>query len=84
MLNAARHTLHGLFVALVVVVFTMGIAEARNTASASTCGDDLGEIGTCPPYDNNSCQDDCFQQFGTPNGQCGPTEDGTRCCICMV
>jgi hypothetical protein len=69
-------------------VVAVGLAFGASTAFASslteTCGDDLGELGTCPPYDGANCNYDCFQMYGT-GGSCILTEtQGEMCCACII
>ncbi|MGH7500605.1 MAG: hypothetical protein ACREL7_02495 [Longimicrobiales bacterium] len=37
-----------------------------------------GQIGTCPPYTEQSCNEDCFDLFMTPGGCIN------GCCTCAV
>jgi len=71
----------GWFGALVVIA---ALAFGASTAFASmpVCGDDIDEIGTCPPFDNTSCNIECLVQF--PLGGGGACYQGATCCVCMI
>ena len=60
---------------------SFGAAEALRFAG-DECGDEPGELGTCPPYNPVSCTQDCWELYGT-EGECGPSGDGP-CCRCQV
>lgn len=68
----------------VIVSIGLGVGEASASISNGYCGDDPGELGTCPPYDDDTCGDDCHQLLGSPWGQCGPTSYDGQCCICVL
>lgn len=67
-----------LITAFVVGGLTFGASEVIGSDAFDVCGDDPGEIGTCPPFDQESCQDECEEQFMTTGG-CFQ-----GCCICQV
>lgn len=71
----------GLFVA---GGLTFGATQAFGSSEMMVCGDDVGEIGTCPPFSNESCEVECLERefFG---GACIATEtQGVICCACIV
>ena len=67
------------FALLIAVGLAFGASEAFASARP-VCGDDLGEIGTCPPFTNESCDQTCQQPphnfFG---GECI-----FDCCVCLT
>lgn len=83
-LKAGVAVLFSLFV-LAALVFGATTVYASSMAM-SECGNDPGEIGTCPPYDDPSCHFDCQVIYQTPGGECHRVDDkpGLLCCICAV
>jgi len=39
------------------------------------------QIGTCPPYTDTWCEQDCRDYTGNPGGWCDPI---TGCCTCVM
>lgn len=70
----------GLFLA---AGLAFGASEALGSAAATSCGDDLGELGLCPPYDNGSCFEECMEEFEN-GGLCSPYGGAGLCCICLI
>ena len=68
----------GWFSALVVIA---ALAFGASTAFASMppCGEEFWEIGTCPPFDSESCDAECGVRF---NGAPSVCEFG--CCYCLL
>ena len=62
--------------------FSFGAAQALPLMHGS-CGDEPGELGTCPPYSESSCQTTCWLLYQSPESECGPSEDGP-CCRCQI
>ena len=60
-----------------------GATQAFASSSSSTCGDDLGEIGLCPPFIQASCNAECALRFGI-GGACLTTETNLICCTCII
>lgn len=60
------------------VVAALAFGASAAMASVGECGDDPGEIGTCPPFTQSSCGDECFKRFMS-GGQCIQ-----GCCLCAV
>lgn len=60
-----------------------GATQAFGSGLASSCGDDLGELGLCPPFNNASCDAECVEEnfFG---GMCSPYGGPGLCCICLT
>lgn len=73
--------LFGLFV---VGGLVFGIQELSADRLNDFCGDDLGELGTCPPFTEESCEDECFEQFGSPDAGCLRTNVDGDCCTCLL
>lgn len=70
-----------LFALFVASALAFGGSTLLASSGGEFCGDDPGEIGTCPPYDDSSCFDDCLLIYGNPGGKCHLPTD---CCICPV
>ena len=71
-----KRLLRGVGVALVVAALGFGTTQAfASTVTACTMP---GQIGTCPPFDDDSCRDACFLEFGHP----GACRQG--CCSCVI
>lgn len=62
----------------VAVVAALSFGVSQTLRAADVCGDDPGEIGTCPPFTNQSCGDECVDRFMS-GGQCLQ-----GCCVCAV
>ena len=66
----------GLFVA---AGLAFGATQAFGSGMAMTCGDDPGEIGTCPPFTQSTCNEACEDMFDGNPGACL-----AGCCVCTV
>ena len=70
----------GLAVAALFVLggLSFGASQAFGNGMVTSCGDDFGEIGTCPPLTMTTCPQACLnlQFFG------GACLQG--CCVCLV
>lgn len=64
----------GLFV---VGGLAFGVTTLAGDAAVEECGDDLGEIGTCPPLNPTSCNEACMEEFF--GGDCVQ-----GCCTCLT
>ena len=62
---------------IVIAVLTFGTAQALER---DVCGDEPGEIGLCPPYDDESCDNACGKLYQS-NGRC---IGNPSCCTCQV
>lgn len=73
----------GLFVASGLI---FGAVASTATDPMDYCGDDFNEIGFCPPYNDDTCIDDCIWNF--PEGWGGHCEMRTLeiddCCVCIT
>ncbi|WP_405283324.1 hypothetical protein V3331_15730 [Gaopeijia maritima] len=73
--------LRAAYMLVVAGVLTFGFAQMSSAAvdwpECDTPGS--GEIGSCPPYTQGSCDDRCVELYGTL-GYCGAAPEG--CCIC--
>ena len=59
------------------------LAFGASTAFATmACFGDPGEIGTCPPFTNATCDAECRIQY--PLGGGGACYHGGTCCVCMI
>lgn len=74
-----RRILASVFAAAVAAALSFGAVEAVSSPSPASACDDFGQLGSCPPFDNTSCDQACFEEFGT-GGACAPDD----CCTCMV
>lgn len=74
--------LRAAYMLVVAGVLTFGFAQVSSAAvdwpECDTPGS--GEIGSCPPYDDQMCNVDCANIYGT-FGDCAPTE-AQGCCLC--
>lgn len=77
-----RHLAILLFGLFVIGGLGFGASTVAGVSTLEECGDDPGELGTCPPFTNQSCNEECFEQdfFG---GQC-VNQGGQQCCICLT
>jgi hypothetical protein len=68
---------------LVLGGLTFGATQAFGSARQGFCGDDLGELGLCPPYTSGSCDEACIEAefFG---GDCIPYGGPGQCCACLT
>lgn len=62
---------------------TFGATQAFGSAMRMECGDDLGELGLCPPFDQESCDDECVKQ-NFNGGACIPYGGPGLCCACLT
>jgi hypothetical protein len=79
MAKALASALRALFLIAVAVAFSVGAAQLSASARSSCDNPGSGEIGTCPPFDNESCDEKCDELFGT-FGSCNPA----GCCVCAI
>lgn len=77
MMRVIRKVLVGVYAALALAVLGFGTAEAL-TRLPTAC-DEFGQIGTCPPFTNQSCDEECKELFDS-GGTCTPE----GCCQCAV
>lgn len=77
-MGAFRRRLAGVATTVLTLsVLGFGAETAYATAGALTCSpQDPGYLGECPPYNDISCDADCYLIFGT-FGDCSP-----GCCLC--
>jgi len=86
MKERVHRTGRGLVALLVAAAFAFGGFQALegvdlfSGASASECTWP-DQIGTCPPYHDESCEEDCFQYTQNLGGWCDPI---TGCCTCVM
>lgn len=69
----------GLFALFVVGGLTLGTSAAFGATGITSCNGP-GQLGSCPPYTTESCDDDCRKE-GYDGGACllpGP------CCSCLT
>lgn len=71
--------LFGLFV---VAGLAFGASTVSAVSTLEECGDDPWEVGTCPPYSEEDCDDICDFRFGNP-GDC-INQGGEVCCVCLT
>lgn len=71
-----------LFGLVVVGGLAFGASTLSGVSALEECGDDLGELGTCPPFTNQSCDDECIEQ-GFFGGRC-VNQGGQECCVCLT
>ena len=85
MKQTVKRMIVALYAVLAFVVLGFGTAEAV-TGFVSHCDDpENGYIGECPPYDQESCEDDCHAIFGSHRGDCLPKPGGSEdCCLCQL
>lgn len=62
---------------LVMVALSFGATQVM--ASPISACNGQGQIGSCPPLDDQSCFAKCLIEFGGP-GKC----DETDCCLCVI
>jgi hypothetical protein len=70
----------------VAVIWALSLGATRLVGENLHCGDDPGELGTCPPYTESSCGSACANMFGT-SGSCliiGSPGMPYNCCICQL
>ena len=67
----------------VLVIWGLSFAGTQLRASSFIC-DGAGVIGECPPYTDETCNEDCAAMFQT-HGECHPgAPGGPWCCMCAV
>lgn len=74
--------LKALFALAVAAGLTYGAVSAIQLRAGEECGDDPGELDTCPPFTEMSCNETCFMMNGSPGG-CVHFSGG-ECCTCTV
>ena len=62
---------------LVMVALSFGATQAMAAPISACTGP--GQIGSCPPFTEESCANACFIKFGGP-GKC----DEDDCCQCVI
>ncbi len=67
------------WVGALLIIGALAFGASTAFASMPICGDDFWEIGTCPPFTEESCDFECGQQF---NGAPGVCDFG--CCSCLL
>lgn len=82
MQNLTRKLLRGLLVLFVCAGLGFGTSQAMSASALDECGDHPTELGTCPPFDNDSCNQACLNE-GFSGGQCAPST-GDPCCTCLA
>ncbi len=70
------------WVGALLIIGALAFGASTAFASMPICGDDPGEIGTCPLFTNATCDTECFVQF--PLGGGGQCTQGGTCCTCMI
>ena len=71
-----KQLLRGVSAALVVAALGFGTTQAF-AATAMACNEQ-GQVGTCPPLNETTCPEECFEVFGNP-GECFQ-----GCCQCAI
>ena len=77
MAQRIKHLAGAAYALLAVVALTFGASTALR--ANETCGDDPGEIGTCPPFTEYGCNAECTVRYGF-GGSCDPF----ACCTCLL
>lgn len=72
-----EHLAGAVYALLAVAALTFGASTALRASEA--CGDDPGELGTCPPITEYGCNAQCEQLYGF-GGSCDPH----ACCTCLL
>ena len=62
---------------LVMVALTFGATQVMAAPISACTGP--GEIGTCPPFDNAICREECINQGHDFGGECFH-----GCCTCLL
>jgi hypothetical protein len=79
--KAKKWLARGAFAALVAVA--MAFAGPREAAAFIPCGPGPAFPGTCPPYNNGTCDTECYARFQIHGSECmGGETDG--CCACLM
>lgn len=75
-----RWTCNSLFALFVGVALTFGATQAFATTTLVDCERTEPEfIGSCPPYTDATCDEDCRNNHNFEGGSCvGP------CCVCFI
>lgn len=63
------------------VVAALGLGAEAAFAFGQQCPGDPGVIGACPPYTQETCDEACFEEYGT-FGDC--VDLGFQCCLCAT
>ena len=77
MLDQIKRVVQVCTAVIVIAVLTFGTAQALER---DVCGDEPGEIGLCPPYDDESCNGTCDKLYQS-SGRC---IGNPSCCPCQV
>lgn len=73
----------GMFIIAVIGGLAFGATQAAQGMPTATCGEDPGEMGECPPFNNDLCAGVCFLAHQTI-GECIPHQGGPDCCTCFM
>jgi hypothetical protein len=80
MTDTIRKLVRGAQVALIAGAFLFAGGQLATGVGAPDSCTGPGEIGTCPPFTNQTCNETCVDKFGSPGGKC----DLTGCCKCAI
>ena len=83
MTNLIRHLSKGLLIIAVVGGLTFGSVNVAQGMWPPACGEDAGELGECPPFNDDTCHGACFLKYGY-SGECMQHPAGPDCCICQI
>ena len=87
MSRLVRRCLTALFVLFVVGGIGFGASQAFGSARLTYyCGDNPEDLGCCPPYDQVSCVESCWDLGYYFGGACLSTDVGDpcdHCCTCI-
>ena len=72
-----------LFIVAVLGGLTFGAVSVVQGIPVPPCGEDPGELGECPPFNNQTCFGACYL-WGETYGECMPHGAGPDCCICII
>lgn len=67
------------FAAFVAGGLAFGGSQALSTPAYPDCNSGAA-IGECPPFDDDSCNDECIDEGFPMGGECGPG----GCCRCFI
>ena len=79
-----RHLTTGAFALFVLGGLTFGASQTFGSSMDPPCGFYAEEMGTCPPFDNASCDQECEANNYLFGGFCIPHPEGGKCCVCLV
>lgn len=72
-----------LFIVAVLGGLTFGAVSVAQGLPAEPCGEDPGELGECPPFNDQTCFGACYLWNGN-GGVCMLHSAGPDCCTCMI